>query len=72
MLQYGVQLAVEERARAADPPWRAASMSRRLGILYDAPVSATESGKTAKADNPYFSLLPEIEGQGIERFLASR
>jgi hypothetical protein len=46
-------------------------MSRRLGILYDAPVSATESGKTAKADNPYFSLLPEMEVEGIEKLLAS-
>ncbi len=45
-------------------------MSRRLGILYDAPVSATESGKTAQADNPYFSLLPEIEVQGVKKFLA--
>lgn len=66
-----VQIAVEERARLADPPWCAASMSRRLGILYDVPVSATESGKTAQADNPYFSLLPEMEVQGIEQFLAS-
>ena len=65
-----VQIAVEERARLADPPWRAASMSRRLGILYDAPVSATESGKTAKADNPYFSLLPEMEVQGVKQFVA--
>ena len=64
-----VQIAVEERARAADPPWRAASMSRRLGILYGAPVSATESGKTANTDNPYFSLLPEMEVQGIKQFL---
>ncbi|MBI2985579.1 MAG: hypothetical protein HYY45_02310 [Deltaproteobacteria bacterium] len=46
-------------------------MSRRLGILYDAPFSATESGKTAEADNPYFSLLPEMEVQGIEQFLGS-
>ena len=66
-----VQIAVEERARMADPPWRAASMSRRLGILYDAPVSATESGKTAKADNPYFSLLPEMDVQGIDKFVGS-
>ena len=66
-----VQIAVEERARRADPPWRAASMSRRLGILYDAPVSATESGKTAQTDNPYFSLLPEMEVQGIEKFVGA-
>jgi hypothetical protein len=66
-----VQIAVEERARMADPPWRAASISRRLGILYGAPVSATESGKTAQTDNPYFSLLPEMEVQGAKQFLAS-
>ncbi|MBI4490589.1 MAG: hypothetical protein HY694_16010 [Deltaproteobacteria bacterium] len=44
-------------------------MSRRLGILYDAPVSCTESGKTATADSPYFSLLPEMEVRGIKEFL---
>jgi hypothetical protein len=66
-----VRIAVEERARLADPPWRAASMSRRLGILHGTPVSATESGKTANTDNPYFSLLPEMEVQGINTFLGS-
>ncbi len=47
-------------------------MSRRLGILSDAPVSATESGKTVKVDNPYFSLLPEMEAQGVVEFLTIR
>lgn len=46
-------------------------MGRRLGIFYNAPAPAKESGKTAKANNPYFSLLPEIEVQGIRKFLMS-
>lgn len=61
----------EPNPRTANPPWRAACMSRRLAILYDAPVSATESGKTANTDNPYFSLLPEMEVEGIQKFLGS-
>jgi hypothetical protein len=67
-----VRIAVEERAKKADPPWRAVSMSRRLGILYGAPVSVTENGETAKADTAYFSLLPEIEVEGIQQFLHSQ
>lgn len=66
-----VQIACEERARTADAPWQAACLSRCLGILYGAPVPAKEFGKTAKADNPYFSLLPEMEVQGIQKFIAS-
>jgi hypothetical protein len=66
-----VQIACEERAKTAAVEWRATCVSRRLGILYNAPMAATESDKTAKADNPYFSLLPEIEVQGIDQFVES-
>ncbi|MDP2606159.1 MAG: hypothetical protein Q8S00_26755 [Deltaproteobacteria bacterium] len=41
-------------------------MSWRLGILSDAPVSAVESRKTAKVENPYFSLLPAMKVQDVE------
>jgi len=64
-----VRIAVEERARRANPEWRADALSRRLGILYGAPVAARESDKTAERDNAYFSLLPEMEVQGIRQFL---
>ncbi len=61
-----VQIACEERAKTASLEWRANCMSRRLGILSDAPVSAAGSGNTAKVENPYFSLLPEMEVQDVE------
>jgi hypothetical protein len=65
-----VQIACEERAKTANGDWRATCMSRRLGILYDAPVSCTQNGKTAEVENPYFSLLPEMEVHGVQQFLA--
>jgi hypothetical protein len=65
-----VQIACEERAKTAAVEWRANCMSRRLGILNDAPISATESGVTTKVDNPYFSLLPDMKVNGIQQFLA--
>lgn len=44
-------------------------MSRCPEILDDAPVSCTESGKTANVDYRCFPSLPEVEVRGVTQLL---
>lgn len=63
------RIAVEERGRAADPPWRADCISRRLCILERDPVKVVESGRTAERDNPNLYLLRNAPVSQVERYL---
>ena len=51
------RLVVEERARAANPQWRADALSRRLGILDRRPVTVTIDGVRARRANSRLYLL---------------
>lgn len=64
-----VRIAVEERGRTADPPWRADALSRRLGILYRQPMTVTENGKTATRQNLRVYLVRDVKVKGAEQYL---
>ncbi|MEE9204023.1 MAG: hypothetical protein V3U08_03325 [Nitrospirales bacterium] len=52
-----VRIAVEERGKTANSPWRADCVSRRLGILYRQRTPVTVQGERANRDNRNFYLL---------------
>ena len=51
------RIVVEERARAANPQWRADALSRRLGILDREPVTVVVDGIRARRSNSRLYLL---------------
>jgi hypothetical protein len=61
-----VQIAVEERGRKANAPWRADCVSRRLGILNRQRTSVTVDGKTASRSNRNFYLLRNVTIRNAE------
>ena len=63
------RIAVEERGRKADTPWRADCISRRLCILEREPVRVAESGQTAQRDNPNLYLLRNAPVSRVEQYL---
>lgn len=64
-----VHIAVEERGRTADAAWRADCISRRLGILYRAPVRISEAGITAERANLRVYLVRNTTVKGAEQYL---
>jgi len=63
------RVVVEERARAANPRWRADALSRRLGILDREPVSVVVDGIRARRANPRFYLLRNGLVKRLEAYL---
>lgn len=51
-----LKIAVVERGRLANGPWRSDCISRRMGILTGAPYESTENGTTKKRTNPQLAL----------------
>lgn len=66
-----VQIAVEERAKKANPPWRADCLSRRLGILYRQRTPAALGTEKASRDNRNYYLLRDTRIKNPEA-LSSR
>ncbi len=64
-----MHIALEERGRAAAPRWRADCISRRLGILYREPFTASESGSTVTRENLRIYLVRNVAVTGAERYL---
>lgn len=55
-----VQIAVEERGKKANPPWRADCVSRRVGILFGKPMPAAVEDERKTRSNRYFYLLRDV------------
>ncbi|MGQ0700855.1 MAG: hypothetical protein ACT4PZ_21760 [Panacagrimonas sp.] len=64
-----VRIAVEERGRKADAPWRADAMSRRLCILEREPVRVSQDGKVAQRDNRNLYLVRNAPVNQLEKYL---
>lgn len=60
-----LKIAVVERGRLANGPWRSDCISRRMGILTGAPYESTESGTTKKRTNPQLALALQFGGAQI-------
>jgi hypothetical protein len=63
-----VRIAVEERSRAADPPWRADAESRRVGILEGVPHTVGERQRA----NIQFYMLRDAQVTGVDRLVAGQ
>lgn len=63
------RLVVEERARAANPQWRADALSRRLGILDRQAVAVTIDGIRARRANPRLYLLRNGRVKRLDAYL---
>ncbi len=66
-----VRIAVEERARKANSPWRADCMSRRLGILNGVPTTVTESEQTSQRANIHFYMLRDVHVRSAETLMTA-
>ena len=56
---------VQERARTANSRWRADAMSRRMGIIQQAPYTAREGDHSATRGNPNFHLLEDYADRHV-------
>jgi hypothetical protein len=63
-----VRIAVEERGRTADPPWRADAESRRVGILQGVPHTVGERQRA----NIQFYMLRDARVTGVDRLVAGQ
>lgn len=54
-----VRITVEERAKTANQQWVSDCMSRRIGILQQAPFTYTAYGYTRTKQNPNFKIISE-------------
>lgn len=63
------RIAVEERGRKANPAWRADCISRRLCILEREPVEVTDTGRSARRDNPNLYLLRNVPVKQMAQYL---
>ena len=61
-----VNIAVEERGRAASAPWRADAVSRRLGILNGVPVTVDERQRA----NIHFYMLRDLQVSDVHRLVS--
>ena len=62
-------ITVEERAKKANPAYRADCLSRRLGILHREPKRVTLEGKTSQRSNAKLYLLRNRNVNGIDNYL---
>ena len=60
---------VEERAKKANPKYRADCLSRRLGILYRQPHPVTMDGIKARRVNGKLHLVRDVKVNGVEQYL---
>ena len=65
-------IAVEERARKANPKYRADCLSRRLGILYREPRRVTVDGVTSRRTNRRLYLVKDVAVRSVEGYLSPR
>ena len=61
-----VNIAVEERGRAASPEWRADAVSRRVGILKGVPHTVEDRQRA----NIHFYMLRNVRVNDVDRFVA--
>jgi hypothetical protein len=64
-----VRIAVEERGKLANSPWRADCVSRRLGILYGKPMPARVENERKTRSNRFFYLLRDVAVSDPEALL---
>ena len=64
-----VRIAVEERGKLANPPWRADCVSRRLGILFGKPMPAAVEKERKTRTNRFFYLLRDVSVSNPEALL---
>ena len=62
-------IVVEERAKKANPKYRADCLSRRLGILYRQPHPVTMDGIKARRVNGKLHLVRDVKVNGVEQYL---